>query len=462
MSVKATEEAIQTLDKGIALAQAAGDLQEMHRLQQNLIDTLLFRHGNPKAALRVAQEARALAQKSGDKRSEGALAWREGMAQAHVGNQKEGIKLARQAQELLQESHCPGGESQCLQFITQVHSDLGEIDAALESAEERLAVLREVNDLSAESDAMLQLARLHVKDENFEEAQKLAEEAHKLGKQDRSSAAEIHALRFLIEICIGQIAAKPLDEGFSKRLVDRAVRSSNEALKLAGKAENHDLRAAVLYSRSEALVFAGRPKAALRDVKEASKIYESMGNHSSFGRCLLVSGNLRHRLDEIEQGVADLDTAERIAQDSNDFDLTDEVARVRRAIEEEERKQKEEEAAPQVSRPDPEVNVSQAPDIVEQKEQASAAVPVSKGLQRDHVRSVLAVMVKDAIAGDDDADDLWLDSAFMEAGIDSLSSVSLTSMVSKEFQMQLSPSLVFDFPTLRAMEEHIMEESQKM
>ncbi|CAJ1340780.1 unnamed protein product [Effrenium voratum] len=40
----------------------------------------------------------------------------------------------------------------------------------------------------------------------------------------------------------------------------------------------------------------------------------------------------------------------------------------------------------------------------------------------------------------------------MEAGMDSLSSVSLTSMLSKEFGMALSPSLVFDFPNVRALE----------
>ena len=73
--------------------------------------------------------------------------------------------------------------------------------------------------------------------------------------------------------------------------------------------------------------------------------------------------------------------------------------------------------------------------------------------------------LQDAIASDED---LELDSPFMDAGMDSLSSVALMSMVAKawrciwiilaphvgekccqEFQMALSPSLVFDFPTLR-------------
>lgn len=46
-----------------------------------------------------------------------------------------------------------------------------------------------------------------------------------------------------------------------------------------------------------------------------------------------------------------------------------------------------------------------------------------------HVRKQLASMVKDAIASDEE---LELDSPFMDAGMDSLSSVALMSMVAKE------------------------------
>lgn len=48
----------------------------------------------------------------------------------------------------------------------------------------------------------------------------------------------------------------------------------------------------------------------------------------------------------------------------------------------------------------------------------------------------------------------------METSMDSLSSVSLMSMVAKEFQMAMSPSLAFDFPPVRALEEQLVEESK--
>lgn len=66
-------------------------------------------------------------------------------------------------------------------------------------------------------------------------------------------------------------------------------------------------------------------------------------------------------------------------------------------------------------------------------------------------------IVKDVIAADDE---ITADSPLMEAGMDSLSSVQLVTEVSKEFQMTLSPSLVFDFPNVSAIVNHLVEESQ--
>merc|ERR1719189_2226542 len=92
-------------------------------------------------------------------------------------------------------------------------------------------------------------------------------------------------------------------------------------------------------------------------------------------------------------------------------------------------------------------------------EEVSAVKAAPKGLDPMMVKNKLMVMVKDVMASDDE---LEVDSPFMEASMDSLSSVSLMSQVAKEFQMSLSPSLVFDFPTVRALQDHLVEESKSM
>eukprot|EP00930_Biecheleria_cincta_P083550 TRINITY_DN73105_c0_g1_i1.p1 TRINITY_DN73105_c0_g1~~TRINITY_DN73105_c0_g1_i1.p1 ORF type:complete len:818 (+),score=220.59 TRINITY_DN73105_c0_g1_i1:96-2549(+) len=461
MRGKATDEAIDTLDKTIALAHAAGDMQETQRLQQNLIDALLFRQRNPKAAQRVAKEAREMAQKSGDKRAEAMATLREGMVMGVMSKREEGIQLAKQAQELFQEAYWPRGEAQCLQYIAEARNHMGDIEAALESAEERLAVLRELNDLTMEANALLQVANYHMKDQNFAEADKLAVDAQQLGKKDRNMKVQIEALLVITQVCATQIVEKPIEDKPSKPLVDRAVRSINEALQLAGKAENRALRAMVLYKRAETMVLARRHQAALRDVKEAALMMEEMGNYTSLGRALLLSGNIKHALGQVEQGLSDVDRAEQIAQDINDSNLANEVEAFRKALEERQQELEAKQRAPQVVQQQLEAGpVGAAPAAAQAAPEVSAAAPVAKGLDPEYVRKALATMVKDAIASEDD--ELELDSPFMDAGMDSLSSVALMSMVAKEFQMSLSPSLVFDFPTLRSMEEHLVAESKGM
>eukprot|EP00439_Symbiodinium_sp_Y106_P067608 s54_g11.t1 len=194
MKAKDINEAVETLDKTIGLAQAAGDMQEIL---------------NPKAALRVAKEARSMAQKNGDKRAEAMAVLREAMANGAMGKREEALQTgsqwdvlgilvgfknlmverhgwlskfwsAKQAQEFFQESYWPRGEAQCLHFMADLRSQMGDLDAALENAEERLAVLRSLHDLSMEANAMMQLANLHIKDDNFEEAERLAKEIRRV------------------------------------------------------------------------------------------------------------------------------------------------------------------------------------------------------------------------------------------------------------------------------------------
>jgi len=87
----------------------------------------------------------------------------------------------------------------------------------------------------------------------------------------------------------------------------------------------------------------------------------------------------------------------------------------------------------------------------------AAAPPKPRGLDPAVVKHKVLDMVKNVISSDDDIE---TDSPFMEAGMDSLSSVELVSQVAKEFQMALSPALIFDFPTVRAMVDHIVDESK--
>merc|ERR1711971_509019 len=80
----------------------------------------------------------------------------------------------------------------------------------------------------------------------------------------------------------------------------------------------------------------------------------------------------------------------------------------------------------------------------------------SKGLDLAVVTPKLIEMVKDVLT-DDDA--IAVDDPFMEAGIDSLGSVQLLTDVGKQFKMTLSPSAIFDYPSIKSLADFLVSES---
>jgi len=61
------------------------------------------------------------------------------------------------------------------------------------------------------------------------------------------------------------------------------------------------------------------------------------------------------------------------------------------------------------------------------------------------------------------ADDLTLDAPLMDAGMDSLAAVEFRNMLTKEFVgINMPASLTFDFPTLSAITENLVEQSKAL
>merc|ERR1719218_430253 len=79
----------------------------------------------------------------------------------------------------------------------------------------------------------------------------------------------------------------------------------------------------------------------------------------------------------------------------------------------------------------------------------------SGALSMDVIRPKLTSLVQAVLTDDGTVE---IDEPFMEAGIDSLGSVQLLTDVGQEFQMALAPSAVFDYPTIRALGEHLIAE----
>merc|ERR1712070_812215 len=87
----------------------------------------------------------------------------------------------------------------------------------------------------------------------------------------------------------------------------------------------------------------------------------------------------------------------------------------------------------------------------------AVAVPVKKSIDVEFANRKVVAMMIDMFSSDDE---IHLDTDVLETGLDSLSSLDLVGQLSKEFKgVHLSPTLLFDFPCIREIGQHIHEAS---
>jgi len=90
---------------------------------------------------------------------------------------------------------------------------------------------------------------------------------------------------------------------------------------------------------------------------------------------------------------------------------------------------------------------------------ASVAVEAAKkGLDPEWVRQIVENTAKQAVAAEDD--ELHMDAPLMESGMDSLSSVAFRNQLNQQIGMNMPAALMFDYPSMRAIVDHVVETSQ--
>ncbi|CAJ1422794.1 unnamed protein product [Effrenium voratum] len=116
-------------------------------------------------------------------------------------------------------------------------------------------------------------------------------------------------------------------------------------------------------------------------------------------------------------------------------------------------KKPEPERPRQTERPEaPSPEPSAAPE-----ETTVVAQPGAKSLDAAQVGRQLLELVKELTSATEEVE---LDMAFVDAGMDSLSSVSLVTALNRDFDMGFTPSIMFDYPTIRMLQDYLVEESQ--
>jgi acyl carrier protein len=319
-----------------------------------------------------------------------------------------------------------------------------------------LTIATELKDDKMEAAAKMQMAELHCEEGEYSEAEKFCKQAMETYQKAGDSKGEVFAMMTLIKIYMGMGGEDMKDKTFKPNM-EKASKVATDAVGAAGKTGDKGLRAMATYYQAMALMCTDKMSESTKKASEAQSVFVSMGSDSGEARCLtLIAQN--HLMNMNEDKAADVaDRAMKLANKAGDLWTEYDAAMIVAVIA---GRQQAMMASYQAMMPAGDMQFAMAPQGGggggdDAPQSVAAAAP--KGLDPAFVRKQLMTFVKDVMATDDE---LELDSPFMEAGMDSLSSVSLMSMVAKEFQMALSPSLVFDFPTVRALEDHLVEESK--
>jgi len=448
--------AVEQMEEALSLAQELEDEDNEAAATRNL-SYLQHRKDEHMRGAEKGEEARTLYEKTEDKSGEASAMMIVSGCVLCQGDTDEAIEKALQAQDLYKEAKDPLGEANACAMLADLYlSTEAQYDAALESAQRAVELMREYASPKNEMRFLRVLASVYEKGQDFEAAEEAMISSKKIAVSLNDIKGEVQALLVLVQIYMAMNGdSDPMDGPKLNPTIEKAVRSAGEAVNLSAKTHDRELLASTRYYRAVLLSFTGRLEDAKRMAEESMRFYVKMEDSSGEARCLILQGNVIDGMGATEDGKALIYKGMELAQSIGDDQTYADGAQIIERIEARSR-------VPVAVAPVQEMIYQQGAGAAPQAgaaEVVSAAKAAPKGLDPVMVRNKLMVMVKDVMASDDE---LEVDSPFMEAGMDSLSSVSLMSQVAKEFQMSLSPSLVFDFPTVRALQDHLIEESKSM
>lgn len=456
------DKAIQCLDDAGSLAQDLDDVEEEAVAKAAIASIHLDQRAQDvnelKRALAVSNEARSLFKRADIKSGEGSALLTAAFANYSQGNTEEALSLVEEAQELFQDEGFHKGEDEALRAISELNDGEERFSKAMKAAEERRALWEDLDNCGKEASALRMMAQIHLHSGEMAEAERVALESRTLSQKAGDKAGEVVSLLILTQVHLDALQKADPGEDLERpspafvKARDKANRAAGEACTLAGKSHDRNLRASAVLWRGQVLSYSRRHQDALRVAQEAEKLFKLTKDLVGQAHANIMVAYLHRAFSERDKAVEAANKALDLAREGKDVNVEAQALECLKKVED------KPEIVPQIQYVQPEGGeTSAAPGAAPQPVAPTVVAP--KGLDPDMVQVKITEMVKNVLTTDDEVEN---DSPFMEAGMDSLSSVQLVSEVSREFQMSLSPSLVFDFPTIRQLVDHLVEESSSM
>lgn len=396
--------------------------------------------------LSLAEKQREILQRIGSKHGEATVLMNTAMAHAKKDNLDEAMNAATEAQNMFHDMGDKHGEALALQTISEVHKARESYDMALQAARDMGELAGELKDSKMQLEATKQLAGVLLAKDDPEEAARLLAEARLLTKKHGDLLTDVHMAVYCSQAYIAN-AEKARSQGKTGRAVtsDKAVKCAKEALAVANRLGNRKLRAETLYAVAEATLVHGKLPEAQKAAQQALSAYTESEDRTGEALTTVLMAEIHMNKGEKAQATELANRGMSLAKASGDASTEWRAAEVMKAVE------------GRSDKPAQQQQQQETAHVADQGagQEAAPAEAAKQAVDPEVVKKLVKDVTENVLAGD--AEDVNWDTPLMDAGLDSLSSVSFRNELSKQAGVALPAATMFDYPTQAQLVDHLVE-----
>jgi len=363
-----------------------------------------------------------------------------------------------EAQEVYKEVGDKTREALAWYSIAEVHSVTRQHDAALYAQEQSLLLWKQVGNDRGIVKAMFNLADLYLLLKNHTESEKLVLQLGRYthAANDARAKDEMSRQILFLRVCLLARANEgEQNPRLGGEMLDKALRAANKALKLVQDMEDAPLcRGKAVLSRAEVLLASGLLDQAVMLAEEAKRCFQTVKDDAGqAGEALAMAliATVLFQKEELREANRLATDAVQLACSCQDWKAERRCVEVLTSVE------KALQATVISVQYQGLPAVAADTLVVPGAPQPTVAVVQRVGVDVEVANKKLISMM---IQMFDAEEDIHLDTDVLETGLDSLSSLELVGRLGKEFKgVHLSPTLLFDFPCIREIGQHIHEAS---
>jgi len=433
-----------------AAASIYQDLKDKHSeaMAMNFITQVALAKNDMETAVQTAQEQRAMFQEAGDKSKEAACLLTVASIWGSEEKYDDALAVAKEAQELYQEQKDRSGEARSLNVMSEIYCDQKEFETAIEMAKEMRTKIQETGNRRAEVDAVRALVNVYMAADMAGEAVRGANEAVQLAKKAHDKKLLAESLLLSSEANIA-LAIQDNPKGLAKGS-DRSLKPAREAFKVAKSIRHGQLMGSAMHQIAYVQLVTVKLDDALKSAKEALDIFRQVDERVKEAATVILMAEIHLNANEDEKALDAANEGLMLAKACGDpkkekeaNDLVEKIGGKRMVYQPMYMDPSAMAAAP--GQQQPAAQPDQAASVAEAKE---------VGLDANMVSATVQEMAKAAIGVDDE---LFLDSALMDSGMDSLTAVSFRNGLQQNLGVKLPSSLMFDYPTMKEITNRIVE-----